>query len=307
MLFPIPLMRWATRVVGWWSFGPIPDWRRARKRMNAGTRYARPPRGVRVEAGSLGGVPAEILTPPGAAADAAVLYLHGGGFAVGAPPMERPTAGAIAAAMWTTVYTLDYRLAPEFPYPAAIDDAVAAYRALLDRGIPAGRIAVAGDSAGGTLTLDLALRARDEGLPAPAVLGLICPALDLSADSLAFRCDPSREPLLSPELIREFTDAYLPGMPQDRRRAVSPLYRDITGLPPIVLQSAGDDPLAGDARRFAELAAKTGAPLRHHEYRGLWHVFHAWPMAPARAAIREMSAALAEGIYGHHTGQRSGQ
>ncbi|WP_169814741.1 alpha/beta hydrolase [Nocardia crassostreae] len=307
MLIPLPVMRFGARLTSRIGFGAAPDWARVRQRMDASTRFARVPRGVAITADELGGRPVEILTPRDAPADAAVLYLHGGGFTVGSPQMARPYSGAIAAAMGTALYSLDYRLAPEHPYPAAIDDAVAAYRALLDRGIPAGRIAVAGDSAGGTLTLDLALRARDEGLPAPAVLGLICPATDFTSDSRSYRADTSREPLLTAELIAQFTETYLPGMSQEQRRAVSPVYRDITALPPMVLQTAGDDPLAADARRFAELAAKSGAPLRHREFRGVWHVFHAWPIAPAREAIRDLSAALSEGIYGHRTGYRSGQ
>ncbi|MGX1806682.1 alpha/beta hydrolase [Nocardia sp. NPDC055321] len=292
------LLRSTSRLIGRWIFGAAPDWVRVRRREAAATRFARAPRGVRITAGTLGGRPAEILTPAGAPADAAVLYLHGGGFTMGSPRMLRPITGLLAETMGTVVYALDYRLAPEHLYPAAIDDATTAYRDLLARGIPAERIAVAGDSAGGDLTIELGLRVRDAGLPAPAVLGSICPVLDFSAGSAAFDCDPSREPLLSPRVIAQFTDAYLPGVSQTRRRELSPLYRDITGLPPIVLHSATDDPLGGDARRFAELAAKAGAPLRHSEYRGLWHVFHALPMPQARAAVRELGALLAEQVYG---------
>ncbi len=300
----ISALRSGSRLIGRWWFGPAPDWPRVRARAVAGTRFSRAPGEVTATTGQLGGVPSEILTPRGAPADAAVLYLHGSGFVIGAPQMVRTLTGAIAAAMRTTVYALDYRLAPEHPHPAAVDDTMAAYRALLAQGIPPERIAVAGDSAGGTLTLDLALRLRDEGLPAPAILGLICPVLDYSADSEAFHCDPSREPLLTPDLMVQFMDAYLPGVPESRRRALSPLYRDITGLPPIVLHSAGDDLLAGDARRLAALAAKSGAPLRHREYRGLWHVFHAMPMKPAREAVADFAAALTPALYGHRTGYR---
>ncbi|UFS93622.1 alpha/beta hydrolase [Nocardia huaxiensis] len=303
----VALWRFLSRIYGRWWFGPAPEWERVRARVVAGTRYARAPREVRVDNGRVGSVPAEILTPRAAPADAAVLYLHGSGFVIGAPQMVRPLSGGIAAAMRTTVYALDYRLAPEHPYPAAVEDTVEAYQALLDRGIPAERIAVVGDSAGGTLALDLAQRLRDRHLPAPAILGLLCPVLDFSTDSEAFHCDPSREPLLTPELMARFMDAYLPGVPDPERRALSPVNRDLTGLPPMVLHSAGDDLLAGDARRFAARAAKSGVPLRHREYRNLWHVFHAMPMRPAREAVHDFSRMLAEAVYGHHTGYRSGQ
>ncbi|GAB2505219.1 alpha/beta hydrolase [Nocardia heshunensis] len=303
----IALWRFASRLVGRWWFDPAPDWTKVRARVGAGTTFARAPRGITVETGRLGGVPVETLTPRAAPADAAVLYLHGSGYVIGMPRMVRTLTGALAAAMGTTVHALDYRLAPEDPYPAAIDDTLAAYRALLAQGIPAERIAVVGDSAGGGLALDLAFRLRKKHWPQPAILGLICPVLDLSADSSAFHCDPSREPLLNPPLMTQFMDAYVPGVPETERRARSPLYRDITGLPPIVMHSAGDDLLAGDARRFADHAAKSGVPLRHHEYRGLWHVFHAMPMKVAHEAVADLASALSDGVYGHRTGYRAGR
>ncbi|MEU6579471.1 alpha/beta hydrolase fold domain-containing protein [Nocardia sp. NPDC046763] len=294
-----------SRLVGRWWFGPAPDWSRVRARVGAGTTFARAPRGIAVETSRLGGIPVETLTPRSAPTDAAVLYLHGSGYVIGMPRMVRTLTGALAAAMGTTVHALDYRLAPEHPYPAAIDDTLAAYRALLAAGIPAERIAVVGDSAGGGLALDLALRLREKNWPQPAILGLICPVLDLTVNSSAFQCDPSREPLLNPPLMTQFMDAYLPGVPEDERRARSPLYRDITGLPPIVMHSAGDDLLAGDARRFAAVAAKSAAPLRHREYRRLWHVFHALPMRVAREAVADLASALSERLYGRHVGHRA--
>lgn len=303
----ISLLRTGSRLIGAWWFGPAPDWPRVRARAVAGTRSARAPRGVAVTTGELGGVPAEVLTARDAPDDTAILYLHGSGFVIGAPQMVRTLTGALAAAMNTTVYALDYRLAPEHPHPAAIDDTVAAYLALLEKGIRPDHIAVVGDSAGGTLAVDLALRLRDEQLPFPAVLGMICPVLDLSSDSSAFHCDGRREPLLTADLMRQFFDAYLPDVPQSRRRELSPLYRDITGLPPIVLHSGADDILAGDARRFADHAARTGAPLRHREYRNLWHVFHAMPMRPAREAVDDLAAALGSTLRGPRTDYRSGQ
>ncbi|MFE3101242.1 alpha/beta hydrolase [Nocardia tengchongensis] len=301
------LWRFVSRLVGHWWFGPAPEWDRVRSRVGAGTTFARAPRGVAVSTGQLGGVPVETLTPRSAPADAAVLYLHGSGYVIGMPRMVRTLTGALAAAMGTKVHALDYRLAPEHPHPAAIDDTLAAYRALLAQGIPAERIAVVGDSAGGGLALDLAMRLRDKHWPQPAILGLICPVLDLTANSSAFHCDPSREPLLNPPLMAQFMDAYLPGVPEDARRDRSPLYRDITDLPPIVMHSAADDLLAGDARRFADLAAKSAAPLRHREYPGLWHVFHAMPMRVAHEAVADLATMLCDRLYGHHLGHRTGR
>ncbi|WP_405485755.1 alpha/beta hydrolase [Nocardia sp. NBC_00511] len=302
---PIPPQRFLSRMLGRWWFAPAPDWDRVRHRVTLSTSNSRAPRGVRVETGDTGGIPAEILTPTAASEQAAILYLHGSGFVIGAPQMVRTLTGALAAATRTTVYAVDYRLAPEHPHPAAVDDTVTAYRALLGQGIPAERIAVVGDSAGGTLALDLIERVCEARLPVPAIVGLICPVLDLSADSSAFHCDPSREPLLTPPLMAQFMDAYLPGVPEETRRALSPVHRDLTGYPPMVLHSASDDLLAGDARRFATHAAKFAAPLRHREYRNLWHVFHAMPMKPAHEAVTDLAAALSDRLYGHHTGYRA--
>ncbi|MET9485841.1 alpha/beta hydrolase [Nocardia sp. NPDC006630] len=299
------LLRFTSRLLGRYWFAAAPDWELARRRAETTTANARAPRTVVVTSAQLADLPVEILTPPGAPADAAVLYLHGGGYVIGSARMMRPLTGALALEMGTTVYALDYRLAPEHPHPAPIDDAVAAYRELLERGIPAERIAVAGDSAGGGLALEAGMRIRDENLPAPAILGLICPVLDFSPDSAAFHCGPTREPLITPKVIEQFLDAYLPGIPAAQRHALSPLYRDLTGLPPIVVHSAGEDPLSGDARRLAARATELGVPLRHREYRKVWHVFHAMPMKSGRDATRDLAAMLTEGIYGHRTGYRA--
>ncbi|MGW5108996.1 alpha/beta hydrolase [Nocardia sp. NPDC004123] len=292
------LWRFLTCVVSRWWFGPAPDWPTVRARIDAGTTYARAPRGVAVRTGRLGGLPVEVLKPRAAPPDAAVLYLHGGGYALGTPRMARTLAGALAAAMDTTVHVLDYRLAPEHPYPAAIEDTVAAYRALVDAGIPAERIAVVGDSAGGGLAVDLALQLRGDPLPQPAILGLICPMLDLTSNSSAFQGITNRDAVLTPSLLAGLIDAYLPGVPESERRDRSPLYRDIAGVAPIVMHSAGDDLLSGDARRFAAHAAEFGVPLRHREFRGLWHVFHSMPIGVAEAAVEDFAAALSECIYG---------
>ncbi|MEV6276388.1 alpha/beta hydrolase [Nocardia sp. NPDC051832] len=277
-----------------WLFAGGADWPAVRSRMAVGGPLAGPPRGVRVVHSELDGVPCEILTPPGGTTDTALLYLHGGGFAIGSAQTHRSLTGHLAVAMNATVYALNYRLAPENPYPAANDDCLAAYRALLARGIPAARIVVAGDSAGGALSLDLALRASAQGLPGPAALGLICPVLDLSAESSVFTGPADREPLLTAALMRRFLDAYLPDMSQRVRRELSPLHRELAGLPPIVLQTAEDDPLHGDALRLADRLRDSVVPLGFRSYPGLWHAFHAVPMmsARARAALDELAAAL---------------
>lgn len=270
------------------------DWPIVRRRMGRGETLFRPPREVSVTVDELAGVPTETITYAGPPRATTLLYLHGGVFVTGAPQTHRPIATYLARAMRATVHVLDYRLAPEHPYPAANDDVFTAYAGLIDRGVRPEDIAVVGDSAGGGLALDLAMRARDRQLPQPAVLGLICPFPDWSPDSAAFGSRYPREPMLSANLLARGSDAYLPNTSAQQRRALSPLHRDLTGLPPIVLQSAGDDPLADDAHRLAELARRSDISLRHHHYPGLWHVFHSMPtlFAPARQALDELATAL---------------
>lgn len=293
---PAPLLRLVIRLVRRGVFAAGASWPQVRRRLTPGEPVLRAPHGVTVEHGDLDGVRTEILRPAGGASDSALLYLHGGGFACGAPRGFRALAGRLAQVMGATAYVIDYRLAPEHPYPAGIDDCERAYRALLAAGFAADRIAVAGDSAGGGHALELAMRMRDEQLPAPAAIGLISPFVDWTAESSAFRADGRREPILSAGLIARCGDAYLADRSEQERREVSPLYRDLAGLPSIVLDAGADDILVGDARRLAEYAAAAGVPVRYREHPGLWHVFHLTPhlLAQAERAVVGFGGALAE-------------
>lgn len=232
---------------------------------------SRLPAGVRVEADSLAGVPVERVMPPNVASDRALLFFHGGGYASGSARGYRGFAGNLAAAVAMQVVVADYRLAPENPFPAAWDDALNVYRALLEQ---VATVAVAGDSAGGGLTLALAQRIRELSLPAPAALGLICPWLDLAVDQAAAR-PPGKDPLIIPALTAEWCKFYM-GTCDARDPGISPIYGDLTSLPPIVMHSAGDDPLAIDADRLErEMAVRSaGGLLIHHRFAKRWHDFH---------------------------------
>jgi acetyl esterase/lipase len=259
------------------------------------------PADVTVEADSLAAVAVERLTPRTARADAAILYLHGGGYASGSARGYRGLAGALAAASGMRVIVADYRLAPEHPFPAALDDALAVYRALVDQGAA---IAVVGDSAGGGLTLALAQRIRDMSLPAPAALGLICPWLDLAADQAATRL-PARDPLIIPSLIAEWCTFYT-GTHDAHEPGISPIYGDLASLPPTVMHSAGDDPLAVDADKLEhELALKSrGRLFIHHRFPKRWHDFHLQVgfLADADDAVASFGAQLSELIAQPQTG-----
>jgi acetyl esterase/lipase len=232
---------------------------------------SRLPAGVVVEADSLAGVPVERVMPPNAAPDRALLFFHGGGYASGSARGYRGFAGNLAAAAGLQVVVADYRLAPENPFPAAWDDALGVYRALLEQ---VSNVAVAGDSAGGGLALALAQRVRELSLPAPPALGLICPWLDLAVDQAAAR-SPGKDPLIIPALISEWCEFYVGTCEADDPR-ISPVHGDLTSLPPIVMHSAGDDPLAADADRLeCEIAVRSaGGLLIHRRFTKRWHDFH---------------------------------
>lgn len=255
------------------------------------------PAGVTIKSTELAGVPVERVSPPNSRPDSAILFLHGGGYASGSARGYRGLAGALAAAAGMQVVVVDYRLAPEHPFPAALDDAVDAYRGLLAH---ATTIAVAGDSAGGGLTLALAQRIRDTSMPAPAALGLICPWLDLALDQAASR-SAGKDPLIIPALTAEWCTFYA-GKHDARDPGISPIHGNLASLPPIVMHSAGDDPLAADADELeSEIAAQSSGPLIHRRYTDRWHDFHLQVgfLADADHAVGLFGNQLAELVAAH--------
>ncbi len=254
---------------------------------------SRLPPGVVVAPDSLAGVPVERVTPPNAPPDDVLLFLHGGGYASGSARGYRGFAGALAAAANMHVVVADYRRAPEHPFPAALDDALAVYRALLDQ---AARICVAGDSAGGGLSLALAQRIRDTSLRPPAALGLICPWLDLAFDQAAART-PGKDPLIIPSLTAEWCSFYA-GTRDANDPGISPIRGDLASLPPIVMHSAESDPLAVDAHeleRAIALRPRSGLVI-HRSFARRWHDFHLQVgfLADADRAVQSFGTQLAD-------------
>ncbi|WP_320671255.1 alpha/beta hydrolase [Patulibacter defluvii] len=242
---------------------------------------------------TLGGRPCLRIAGPGAAGDRAVLYLHGGGYTTGSLVTHRPLAATLAHGAGAPVHLLDYRLAPEHPFPAALDDAEAAYRELLERGIPATGIAVAGDSAGAGLAMALLDRLRAAGTPLPAVAGLISPWLDLTLSGPTITAYAERDPLLNVRWLSACADAYAGGGRLDQP-GLSPLAIDLDGLPPIVIQAGADDVLVSDADRFVERARAAGHPVEYRRFAGLWHDFQlqAGLLADAGTALSDLGGAL---------------
>jgi acetyl esterase/lipase len=234
------------------------------------------------------------LRPHGVARDAPVLmYLHGGGFTIGSPRTHAALAAHLAKAAGLRAVLPPYRLAPEHPFPAAKEDAIAAHLRLIEGGMPP--VALAGDSAGGCLALQVAQHARDHGLPMPRALALIAPIADLSGE-IAARFEGAEDEILIPPVWAErIKQAYLPGVDRSDP-AVSPLLGDLSGLPPTLIQCSSSEALAADARRLG--TAMTDATL--DEWKGLPHVWHlhAGRAPAADRALAQMGAFL----RGHTTG-----
>lgn len=217
--------------------------------------------------------PAEWLRPPGTRADAAVLYLHGGGYTIGSPRSHRHLAAAIARAAGTSALLPDYRLAPEHPFPAALDDALAAYRWLLERGLAPERIVVAGDSAGGGLAVATLLALRDRGLPQPAAGVCISPWVDLTCSGATYATKAAVDPIVTREGVGAMAQAYV-GAGDPKAPLVSPLYADLAGLPPLLIQVGSDEVLLDDALGLSERARAAGVDVKVEEWPDMVHVWH---------------------------------
>ena len=231
------------------------------------------PPDVAIEAVTAPARPAEWLRPPGARTDAAVLYLHGGGYVIGSPRSHRHLAAAIARAAGTAALLVDYRLAPEHPFPAALDDTVAGYQWLLGRGLAPSRIVVAGDSAGGGLTVATLLALRDRGLPQPAGGVCISPWVDLTCSGATYATKAAVDPIVTRESVAMMAQAYA-GAGDPKAPLLSPLYADLRGLPPLLVQVGSDEVLLDDALGLGERARAAGVDVTVEEWPAMIHVWH---------------------------------
>ncbi|HEY4173238.1 MAG TPA: alpha/beta hydrolase [Rhodopila sp.] len=221
-----------------------------------------------------------------------ILYLHGGAYIAMAAWSYRTITSRLATWSDTRVFALDYRLAPEHPFPAALDDAVAAYRALVAAGIPAERIVVAGDSAGGGLALALLVALRDAGDALPAGAALMSPWTDLAATGQSLIDNNQSDSMFYGAWVAAVAVHYLGGTTPATDPLASPFYADLTGLPPLLIQVSGSEVLLDDSRRVAENARRVGMTVTERIWPGLPHVwqFFAVILPEARAALREMAA-----------------
>ncbi len=221
-----------------------------------------------------------------------LLYLHGGGYMLGSAFGYRPLAGALAAAAQTGALVPEYRLAPEHPFPAALDDALNAYEWLLEQNPAPEAVTLAGDSSGGGLSMSLLLTLRERGLPLPGSVVLLCPGVDLSLRQLALDPDDP-EAAAALDIGRKTVEGYLAGHPLDDP-VVSPLLADLSGLPPMMIQVATGDDFRPEAQALAERAREHGVELRLELYPVAVHVFHYfWTFLPEAAVALESAGAFA--------------
>jgi acetyl esterase/lipase len=227
---------------------------------------------VKCEPVNAGGVKAEWVTAPGADPGRAVLYLHGGGYVIGSINTHRDLAARISRAAGARVLVIDYRLAPEHPFPAAVDDSVAAYRWMLAQGLKASRIAVAGDSAGGGLTVATLVAIRDAKLASPGAGVCLSPWTDLEGVGDSMKSRASIDPMVQREGLLEMAAHYLAGQ-NPRSPLAAPLYADLAGLPPLLIQVGTAETLFDDSTRLAERARKAGVKVTLEPWENMIHVF----------------------------------
>lgn len=246
-----------------------------RQALERSARLAPLARKTRIHPVTANGIPAEWVSAGEATGERAVFYLHGGSYVQGSPRTHRVITSRLSAASRARVLALDYRLAPEHPFPAAVDDAMAGYRWLLDQGIDPDHIVFAGDSAGGGLVVAAAVALRDANMPLPAGLVCISPWTDLEGTGESRVTRAKADPMFKPDGIREAGRVYL-GDTDPRTPLASPIYADLHRLPPVLIQVGDDEVLLSDATRLADRARAAGVDVTLDVWLGMWHVWHAF-------------------------------
>jgi len=244
------------------------------------------PGDLTVTAGTLGDVPTAEITIDGIEPRHVVLYFHGGVYVIGDAFLAADLASQVGRRTQAKVISVDYRLAPEHPYPAAVDDALAAYEALLQSGVDASNIVFAGESAGGGLAVATLINARDHGLPLPAAAFVMSPMTDLTLAGKTMETRRDADPLFTRELLQKRVNDYTAG--QDAALPLmSPIFADLAGLPPLIIQAGTNELLLDDAVRLAGQAAAANVEVTLEITPGVPHVFQAYS-----AILDEAAAAL---------------
>lgn len=267
------------------AVGVAADWPAARAAYDAALgRLGHPPDGVAYSTADMGGVPARVAVPDGVRRGRRLLYLHGGGYCSGSAEAYRGLAGQLARRLDARVYVPDYRLAPEHPYPAQLQDAMTVYRWLLTQDDDP--VAVAGDSAGGAMVVTLMRRVRDAGLVPPVAGVAISPWANLAHDGASMRDPARRDPLVEVGYLEALAAAFAPDVPRDHPD-LSPVRADLHGLPPVLVLVGEREVMLSDALRLVELLAESRVRVSCEIWPGMFHV---WPVFAGR--LREADEAL---------------
>ena len=232
-------------------------------------------RDVTCEGLRIGNIEAEWITPPGAASDRVVLYLHGGGYVMGSIATHRATIARIARASKAKALALEYRLAPEHKFPAAVEDSVAAYQWLLAQGYKPGKIVIAGDSAGGGLTLATLLSIRDQKLPMAAAGVAISPWADMEGTGDSFKTRAHRDPMVGSGNLGGMAKHYI-GSGDPRHPLASPIHADFRGVAPLLIQVGDAETLLDDSNKVAARAKEHGVKVDLEVWDDMFHVWHAF-------------------------------
>ena len=224
-----------------------------------------------------------------------VLYCHGGGYTCGQLGYARILASKLALATGCDVFSFEYRLAPEHPYPAAVQDAQAVWDHLMYQGFGARDVILAGDSAGGNLALELCLNLKEQGRRQPRMLALFSPWTDMTCSGLSHTDCADIDPMLSPEYMHAVRDAYAAGLDWSDPQ-LSPLFGDFDGFPETLIQAGSNEILFADSARLHETLVAQGVPCRMECWEGMWHVFQMFPLPQADKAMDRAAAFLLDGM-----------
>lgn len=288
------------RIDGWntasLAFGPLlrgepGSWTAARADYLKALAIHPTPDGVTVEEVDMGGIPGTLVTPDVIQDNRVLLYIHGGGYVAGRPAGYHGLAGHYAKLLKAKVYMPDYRLAPEHPFPAAIDDTLASYRWLLDQGYPAERIAFSGDSAGGAMVVTVMVAARNAGLPLPAAGVALSPWTNLEHTGSSMLTRDGVDPTVSLAGLNLLAKAFLNGALKNDPDA-SPVFADVRGLPPILIHIGESEVMLSDAMRLAVHLAENRVRVSLDVWPGMFHVWHMFA-----AILPEGMQALKDAAY----------
>jgi len=255
---------------------------------------------VQLEPVDVDGVPGEWSLAPGSNPSRVLLYFHGGGYCSGSVVSHRRLVTEAGRAAGVRTLAVGYRLAPDHPFPAALEDALTAWRFLRQQGLRAAQVVVGGDSAGGGLTLGLIGRLQEAREELPPCAWLISPWTDLTMSGSTLATKDSVDPIIHGGYLHELAEAYLPGSTDRKDPRVSPLFADLAGLPPILIQVGSAETLLADATRFAAAAATADIAVTLE----VWpHMIHAWPLwnahlEPGRQALAQAGAFMRQHLAG---------